>query len=138
MLDNHEKRQNRSCRNFLIFLGLLALLLALCGCNGFMRVNTNLPLYATKITFINNTNAPLSFLVDGEEKALVSPAQASTFGYWIGGGAYQSQVQVSVTVLDRQRNRSWSEVVYFSSYYPYKYVFTAREDESGRLNVERR
>lgn len=138
MLDNNEKRRNRFCRNFLFLFFLLALLLALCGCSGFMQVNTNLPLYATKITFINNTDSSLLFLIDGEEKALVEPAQTNTFGYWIGGGAYQSQVQVSVTVLDRQRNRSWSEVVYFSSYYPYKYVFTAREDEGGRLNVERR
>ncbi|MDP2855983.1 MAG: hypothetical protein Q8N90_02545 [bacterium] len=137
MLD-YEKRQNRFCRNLFFFFLLLAFMLVLCGCSGFVQLHTNLPLSTTKILVVNNTNSHLYILVDGNEKGAVPPAETRTFGFWIGGGAYSSSIQVSVVLLDRQKNRSWSDVVYFSSYYKYSYVFTAREDESGRLQVERR
>jgi hypothetical protein len=114
-------------------------MLALCDCSGFVQLNTNLPLYSSKVIFVNDYPDTLDFLIDGEMKAMnVLPTEIKTFGYWVGGGAYQSQVQVSVTILDRKRNCSWSDVIYFSSYYPYKYVFTARKDENGKLQVERR
>ena len=135
---NYEERRNRSCRNVFFLLILLALLITLCGCSGFVQLRTNLPLYSNKVTFVNNYNSALSFLIDGEEKVTNAPTQINTFGYWVGGGAYQSQIQVSVTILDRKHNCSWSDVIYFSSYYPRKYVFTAREDENGKLQVERR
>lgn len=135
---DHEKGQNRFCRNLLFVLILLALTIVLCGCGGFVQLHTNLPLSVTKVLVVNNTNSYLFILVDGNEKGAVPPAETRTFGFWVGGGAYNSSVQVSVVLLDRQRNRSWSDVVYFSSYYKYSYVFTAREDESGKLYVERR
>jgi hypothetical protein len=132
-----ENELNRRCKISLLILLFLAVLFLLCDC-GYIRLDTNLPLQTTRITFINNTNSPLSFLIDGVEKVVVSPAQTQSFGYWVGGGAYQWSIQVSVTVLDRKSNQSWSDVVYFSSYYRYSYVFTAREDENRKLYVERR
>lgn len=137
MLD-YEERQNHFCRNLLFVLILIVLMLVLCGCGGFIQLHTNLPLSATKVLVVNNTNSQLDILVDGNERGIVSPAETRTFGFWIGGGAYSSSIQVSVVLLDRQGNRSWSDVVYFSSYYKYSYVFTAREDENGKLYVERR
>jgi len=132
-----ENELNRRCGIGLLILVFLALLLLLCSCS-FIQLDTNLPFQTTRITFINNTNSPLSFLIDGVEKVVVSPAQTQSFSYWVGGGAYQWSIQVSITVLDRKSNRSWSDVVYFSSYYRYSYVFTAREDENEKLYVERR
>ena len=136
-MPHYEAQRNRSCRNFFFFLLLLALTLALCGCN-LVRINTNLPVQTTRVIFVNNTNSSLSFLIDGAEKAMVFPATTRTLKYWVGGGAYSWSIRVGVTVLNRDKNQSWSDVVDFSSYYHYAYVFTAREDESGRLYVERR
>lgn len=138
-MPHYEAKRNRSCRNFFFLLLLLALALVLCGCSGFMQLHTNLPLYSNKVTFVNSYPFVLDFLIDGEEKVMnVPPTETNVFSYWVGGGVYQSQVQVSVTILDRKHNCSWSDVIYFSSYQPYKYVFTARADESGKLYVERR
>jgi len=136
-----ENELNRRCRIGLLILFVLvvlAILLTLCSCS-FIQLNTNLPLDSTRVMFINNTDSMLSFFIDGVEKVIVSPAQTQSFSYWVGGGPYGSwSIQVSITILDRKNNRSWSEVIYFSSYYKLSYVFTAREDENGRLQVERR
>jgi len=125
-------------RIILMTLLLIGLVLLLSGCSPFLQIDTNIPLRTTTLTFINNTDSHLSFFIDGVEKVTVPPAQTKTFNYWVGGGAYYWNIQVSVTVMDRQKNRSWSDVVYFSSYYKLSYVFTAREDENGRLQVESR
>lgn len=118
---------------------LLLLFVVLVGsrCSGFIQLNTNLPLNTTKLTVVNNTTSVLTLYVDGSPKDQIRPTEVNTRGYWVGGGAYQSSVQVSVTLVDDVHNRSYSEVVTFSSYYKYSYVFTARE-ENGRLYVERR
>ncbi len=136
-MSDHEKRRNRSCRNFLLLFFFLALLTALCGCS-IVRLNTNLPVQTTRVIFINNTDSKLSFLIDGVEKAAVAPASTQHLSYWVGGGGYAWSIRVAVTVFDRNSNQSWSEVVDFSSYYHLAYVFTAREDENGKLYVERR
>ena len=108
----------------------------LTGCGGFITLNTNLPLETSKITVINNTNSDLYLLIDGKMKnGSILPTGMRTYGFWVGGGAYSSQMRVSVSILDPTRNRSWSDVVNLSSYYKYSYVFTVRE-ERGRLQVE--
>jgi hypothetical protein len=115
---------------------LLMVSIFLVGCSGFVTLNTNLPLNTSKITVINNTNCNLYLLIDGKMKnGSISPAGIRTFGFWVGGGAYSSQVRVSVSILDPAKNRSWSEVINLSSYYKYSYVFTVRE-ERGQLQTE--
>ena len=111
-------------------------MLWLVGCSGFVNISTNLPLNVSKITIINNTNSNLSLLVDGGlKKGIIPPAGIRTYGFWVGGGSYSSQTRMSISIIDLARNRSWSNVVSFSSYYKYSYVFTVRE-ENGQLRVE--
>ena len=115
---------------------LLIVSIFLVGCSGFITYNTNLPLNTSKITIINNTNCYLYLLIDGKMKnESISPTGIKTFGFWVGGSAYSSQVRVSVSIIDSAKNRSWSEVVNLSSYYKYSYVFSVRE-ERGQLQVE--
>lgn len=115
---------------------LLFVSVFLTGCGGFITFNTNLPLNTSKITVINNTNSDLYLLIDGKLKNGNIPSTGTrTYGFWVGGGAYSSQVRISVSIMDPTKNRSWSEVINLSSYYKYSYVFTVRE-EGGQLRVE--
>lgn len=117
---------------FILMFGVLWLI----GCAGFVSVSTNLPLNASKITIINNTNCNLSLLIDGRLKnGTISPAGVRTYGFWVGGGTNSSQMRISVSIIDFAKNRSWSDVINLSSYYKYSYVFTVRE-QGGHFVVE--
>ena len=114
---------------------LLIVSIFLVGCSGFVTLNTNLPLNTSKITVINNTNSDLYLLIDGKlkinrksKKAEIPPSGIRTYGFWVGGSAYSSQMRVSVSIIDSAKNRSWSRVIDLSSYYKYSYVFTIREN----------
>jgi len=110
-----------------VMFALLSVLMV--GCSGFVSISSSLPLNTSKITVINNTSCNLYLLIDGElKKGMISPSGIKTYGFWVGGRAYSSQMRVSVSIVDPARNRSWSDVINLSSYYKYSYVFTVREE----------
>jgi len=102
-----------------------------------VAVDTNLPIRSTGITVLNATPYSFSVLFDGREQAKVGPYGKFVAGLW--NGTYHGiEVAVSIVGLDQafvQTEKIW---VWSSSYSRYSYVLTIRQEEDGRLWVERR
>ncbi len=125
---------------WLLLLLFLFLLVFFTSCAPFgttLAVDTNLPLRTSGLAVINTTPYAFSILLDGVEKAKVGPYGKFAAGLW-NGSYYGFEVAVSIVGVDRvfaQTEKIW---VYSSAYSRYSYVLTIREDEDGRLWVERR
>lgn len=101
-------------------------------------LDTNIPLWSNKLSFVNHLEQEVRVYIDGKLMGSVPPQGIRTWSLWLGSGPYNSWgVQVSVIVLD-SKNRSWSEVLYLSSYYKLSFVFAIREDEGKKLYVDRK
>ncbi|HOK20914.1 MAG TPA: hypothetical protein PLX73_01815 [Candidatus Paceibacterota bacterium] len=101
-----------------------------------IAVDTNLPIQTTRITVLNTTPYSFSVLVDGEEKGLVKPYGKFSCGLW--NGSYYG-VELAVSVVGSNCNFAQTEKVWiWSSYSRYSYVFTIRQEEDGRMWLERR
>jgi hypothetical protein len=122
----------------LIILSVLLLIMLLSSCAPLgvaVGIDTNLPLYTTRITVLNATPFYFYVLIDGEEKGVVEP-----YGKWISGiwNGYYYGVQVALQIVDK-RGFAYSDTLWvYSSYSRYSYTFTIRQDQDGRVWVERR
>lgn len=115
----------------------IPLFLIFVSCVPYIRVASNIPIWANQLSFINHLDEIVYIYIDGKLMGSVPPQGIRTWSLWLGSGPYNSWgVQVSVIVLD-SKNRSWSEVLYLSSYYKLSFVFAIREDE-GKLYVDRK
>ena len=122
----------------LLVLSLLLLIVFLTSCTPLgvaVGIDTNLPLYTTRITVLNATPFYFYVLIDGEEKGVVRPYDKWISGIWSG---YYYGVQVALQIVDK-RGFAYSDTLWvYSSYSRYSYTFTIRQDQDGRLWVERR
>jgi hypothetical protein len=122
----------------LVILSLLLLIMLLTSCAPLgvaVGIDTNLPLYTTRLTVLNTTPFYFYVLVDGEEKGGVGP-----YGKWVSGiwsGSYYG-VQVSIQIIDKKGFAYSDSIWVYSSYSQYSYTFTIRQESDGRLWVERR
>lgn len=121
----------------LLFLFLLVMFSSCVPLGTTIGVDTNLPFRTTRVAVINTTSYTYNILVDGEFKAQVGPYGKFASGVW-NGSYYGAEIAVSIVGVDRvfaQTEKIW---VYSSAYSRYSYVLTIRQDEDGRLWVERR
>jgi hypothetical protein len=120
----------------ILLLLLLIMLLSACAPLGVaVGIDTNLPLYTTRITVLNTTPFSFYVLIDGEERGEVGP-----YGKWVSGiwsGSYYG-VQIAIQIVDKKGFAYSDNVWIYSSYSYYSYTFTIRQDQDGRLWVERR
>lgn len=125
-------------KRFWIFIPLLLFwpLLLLWSCGPFLVVDTNIPLWTNKLSFINHLDVPVEVIVDGKRTCTLNPHSVVTHSYWVGSGPYNTTyVQVSVVVFDRINNRSWSNVIHLSGYYRLSFIFTIKEDYNKNILV---
>ncbi|MFA4990832.1 MAG: hypothetical protein WC579_02930 [Candidatus Paceibacterota bacterium] len=100
-------------------------------------MDTNLPFRTTRVAVINTTSYTYNILVDGEFKAQVGPYGKFASGVW-NGSYYGAEIAVSIVGVDQAFAHTEKVWVGPSSYSRYSYVLTIRQDEDGRLWVERR
>lgn len=122
----------------LVILSLLLLIMLLTSCAPLgvaVGIDTNLPLYTTRITVLNATPFYFYILVDGEEKGVVEP-----YGKWISGiwSASYYGAEVAIQIVDKRGFAFSDKIWVYSSYSRYSYTFTIRQESDGRLWVERR
>jgi len=122
----------------LVILSLLMLIMLLTSCAPLgvaVGIDTNLPLYTTRITVLNATPFYFYVLVDGEEKGVVEP-----YGKWISGiwSASYYGAEVAIQIVDKRGFAFSDKIWIYSSYSRYSYTFTIRQESDGRLWIERR
>lgn len=125
---------------WLILLLLLFLLVMFSSCVPLgvtVGVDTNLPIRTTGLTVLNTTGHTFSVLLDGVEKAQIGPYGKFSSGLW-NGAYYSIEAAVSVVGVDQVFAATEKIWIYPSAYGRNSYVLTIREDEDGRLWVERR
>jgi hypothetical protein len=122
----------------LIILSVLLLIMLLSSCAPLgiaVGVDTNLPLYTTRITVLNATPFYFYVLIDGEEKGVVRPYDKWISGIW---SASYYGAEVAIQIVDKRGFAFSDKIWIYSSYSRYSYTFTIRQDQDGRLWVERR
>ena len=136
-----KKIIDKMAKNFfmlLIILSVLLLIMLMSSCAPLgvaVGIDTNLPLYTTRITVLNTTPFSFYVLIDGEEKGVVEP-----YGKWISGiwSASYYGAEVAIQIVDKRGFAFSDKIWIYSSYSRYSYTFTIRQDQDGRLWVERR